>query len=93
MNLSDKKNLFFKSKLLVVIFEFFLKKSIYLSFLKKKNIKFTNYQSNIKILNYRQKATKKLSKRIYLSQLIITKINSWVIFKINIYLILKKKKN
>jgi hypothetical protein len=92
LDLNDKRNLFFKSKLFISIFEFFLKKSIYLSFLKKKNIKFKNYHSNIKILNYRQKATKKLAKRIYLSQLVITKFNSWVIFKINIYLILKKKK-
>ena len=91
-NLNDKKNLFFKSKLLALIFEFFLKKSIYLTFLRKKNVKFKNYQINITILNYRLKATKKLAKRIYLSQLIISYFNSWLIFKINIYLILKKRK-
>jgi hypothetical protein len=62
--------------MLTYIFEFLLKYSIYLKFLKIKNKKFKKFKNNSIFLKNRQKTTKKTAKKIYLSQLLITYCNS-----------------
>lgn len=94
LNLNDKKNLFFKVLIILRIFEFLLKSSIYINIVKKKKsffVKSKNFDQYYPIVVSNVKRVRKFSRKIFFSQINVLYFNSWFLIKMQTFILPKKR--
>ena len=93
-NKFNKNNIYLNSRMISQIITFLLKKDIYLLYFRKKKLKFNlkkNYNVFLNLELYLRKRVKNFMRKIFYSQLRITRLGEWFIINVVIFTTFKSK--